>query len=327
MKHVKLNVEGMHCGGCESIIENALASLDGIEQVSADYPTGSVDIRFDNDKTDLAEIQKTIEESGYSVVSQEQISDIPEQPRTRPMWLKLLFALIAVMATVAIMIAARKIISSIHPAGFEQPSQRQHNLPDWIDNRVALHWHVWWFCPQLYRTGCRRWSLFLAVSFALWYRKNIFLCHVRRLIRTTWFDNQHYPFYTRHHQPGGWRFFNLVWHEYAGYFCRTKTRPHQTAQEHDSVCHRTKKAFTQSLSHRFFLGLSAWLRAASGHVCHGRRQQRSIAGRKNSDLVWIGHPARPAQLWLYNPDFFSGRHPSFFPVIGRHSDFCRLNDV
>ncbi len=109
MKHVKLNVEGMHCGGCESIIENALASLDGIEQVSADYPTGSVDVRFDNDKTDLAEIQKTIEESGYSVVSQEQISDIPEQPRTRPMWLKLLFALIAVMATVAIMIAARKL--------------------------------------------------------------------------------------------------------------------------------------------------------------------------------------------------------------------------
>jgi len=109
MKHVKLNVEGMQCGGCETIIENALDLLDGIEQVSANYPTGSVEIRFDEDKTDLTEIQKTIEESGYSVVSQEQMSDSSQQPHGRPMWLKLLLALIAVIATIAIMIAARKL--------------------------------------------------------------------------------------------------------------------------------------------------------------------------------------------------------------------------
>jgi len=72
-----------------------------VEQLSADYSSGSVNIRFDDDKISLEEIQQVIEASGYPIVSQE--------PNGKPLWLKLLLALVAVILIVVVMIGARKL--------------------------------------------------------------------------------------------------------------------------------------------------------------------------------------------------------------------------
>jgi len=101
MRQVKFNVTGMRCSGCETIIETAVTPLEGVELVSANYPSGSVEVSFDEDKLSLKDIQKVIETSGYPIES--------HKPGSKPLWLKLIFALIAVIAIAIVMIAARKL--------------------------------------------------------------------------------------------------------------------------------------------------------------------------------------------------------------------------
>lgn len=44
----QLNIQGMHCGGCESIIEEALADIDGVIDVKADYASAQCSINDEN---------------------------------------------------------------------------------------------------------------------------------------------------------------------------------------------------------------------------------------------------------------------------------------
>jgi len=101
MQQVKFHVTGMQCGGCETIIETAVTPLEGVDQVAADYPLGTVEVCFDEDKTSLKDIQNVIKLSGYPIASQ--------QASGKPLWLKLIFALVAIILMVIIMIAARKL--------------------------------------------------------------------------------------------------------------------------------------------------------------------------------------------------------------------------
>ena len=49
---------GMHCHGCEHIIERAARSLPGVRRISADYPTETVSVDFDSGLTSLDEISR-----------------------------------------------------------------------------------------------------------------------------------------------------------------------------------------------------------------------------------------------------------------------------
>ncbi len=101
MQQVKLNVTGMQCDGCETTIEAAVSQMEGVENISASYPSGIVEVIFDTDKVNLKTIQKTIEESGY------QISTPTEKANTSGY--KVIFSLLAVIALVLVMIGARKV--------------------------------------------------------------------------------------------------------------------------------------------------------------------------------------------------------------------------
>ena len=77
----KIKAKGMHCQSCESLIEGSLAKLDGIVDAKADYPTETVKITFDPEKTDIAGILDTIGEKGYdcSLIKDEVIKSAPER--------------------------------------------------------------------------------------------------------------------------------------------------------------------------------------------------------------------------------------------------------
>lgn len=62
---VKFSVKGMHCPGCETIVEQAAKRLPGVQHVSADYGTQTVLVRFDKAKTDLFGLFRAIELKGY----------------------------------------------------------------------------------------------------------------------------------------------------------------------------------------------------------------------------------------------------------------------
>lgn len=66
MKETKIKVEGMVCGGCESRVQNALKTIEGIEDVKADHSTGLV-VVTSKDEIDENVMKEKIEDIGFEV--------------------------------------------------------------------------------------------------------------------------------------------------------------------------------------------------------------------------------------------------------------------
>ena len=62
MKETVLNVNGMVCGGCENRVKNALKTIEGVEDVTADHTTGKVTVISEQS------IKEKIEDIGFDVV-------------------------------------------------------------------------------------------------------------------------------------------------------------------------------------------------------------------------------------------------------------------
>lgn len=67
MKEIKLNVEGMTCGGCENRIKNALSEIEGVESVTANHETKEVTITL-NAEVEEDTLKETITDLGFEVV-------------------------------------------------------------------------------------------------------------------------------------------------------------------------------------------------------------------------------------------------------------------
>lgn len=66
MKEMKLKIEGMMCTGCENRVQNALKTIDGVEEVKANHEDGSVKIKA-NDNVEISTIKEKVEDIGYEV--------------------------------------------------------------------------------------------------------------------------------------------------------------------------------------------------------------------------------------------------------------------
>lgn len=64
--NVKLNVEGMSCGGCAKKVEGALKNVGAEGKV--DLAAKSVTVGYDENKVSLDEIKDAIVNVGYTVV-------------------------------------------------------------------------------------------------------------------------------------------------------------------------------------------------------------------------------------------------------------------
>jgi len=61
-------VKGMHCASCASIVERAVAKIEGVEEISVNNGTENVKISFDASKTSPDIFNKKLEPLGYSLV-------------------------------------------------------------------------------------------------------------------------------------------------------------------------------------------------------------------------------------------------------------------
>ena len=66
MERIELNVEGMHCKSCETLIKEDLEEIDNIQNVKADNSTGKVSIEYDG-TLPMDRIKDVIKELGFSV--------------------------------------------------------------------------------------------------------------------------------------------------------------------------------------------------------------------------------------------------------------------
>jgi sulfite exporter TauE/SafE/copper chaperone CopZ/LysM repeat protein len=69
---ITFHARGMHCHGCEHVIEAAIKKLAGVRSVSASYPTETVVVDYDADTTNFAAIRDRVEQNGYRVVLTEE---------------------------------------------------------------------------------------------------------------------------------------------------------------------------------------------------------------------------------------------------------------
>ncbi|WP_051335758.1 sulfite exporter TauE/SafE family protein [Methylocapsa acidiphila] len=75
---VSLRARGMHCSGCEHIIEEAARELAGVRKIKADYPTETVSVSFDPSSTTVQEICAVIARKGYRCAP---LEEAPPRPR------------------------------------------------------------------------------------------------------------------------------------------------------------------------------------------------------------------------------------------------------
>ena len=68
LQTIEFQIEGMTCTGCEEHVNNEVYKLDGILNSTASYENGNAIVKFDNSKTNIVEIEKAIEKTGYSII-------------------------------------------------------------------------------------------------------------------------------------------------------------------------------------------------------------------------------------------------------------------
>ncbi len=67
MEKAVLNVKGMKCGGCENTIRDAVRGDAGVVSVKADRQAATVEVEFDQARTNVDAIKKLITAQGYTV--------------------------------------------------------------------------------------------------------------------------------------------------------------------------------------------------------------------------------------------------------------------
>lgn len=67
LKNEHLPIVGMRCVGCETILEDVLKLIPGVQSAKANHSGACVDVRFDDVRVRLSQIIAAIEDKGYAV--------------------------------------------------------------------------------------------------------------------------------------------------------------------------------------------------------------------------------------------------------------------
>lgn len=114
---VTFRAHGMHCHGCEHIIERSLRSLPGVRRAVASYPTETVTVEFDPHAVGFDAIRESVEENGYRVEMGER--------REKPLLLRLAMFAAAAAGLAGLIYVDTRWISA-------------HGSPD-----IAQHMSLW----------------------------------------------------------------------------------------------------------------------------------------------------------------------------------------
>ena len=68
----RFDVTGMTCSACSSHVEKSVSKLTGVENVSVNLPTNSMQVEFDENKLDTAGIIKAVEDAGYGAAVKDE---------------------------------------------------------------------------------------------------------------------------------------------------------------------------------------------------------------------------------------------------------------
>ena len=65
MQETTLKIGGMTCGGCVVNVEKILRGIDGVERADVSLDEGLARVRFDAQRTSVAELVDAVEDAGF----------------------------------------------------------------------------------------------------------------------------------------------------------------------------------------------------------------------------------------------------------------------
>ena len=69
MESVKLNVQGMTCGGCVASVTRVLKAVPGVTEAAVTLQPGVANVTYDPARTQPAALRAAIEDAGFDVVA------------------------------------------------------------------------------------------------------------------------------------------------------------------------------------------------------------------------------------------------------------------
>lgn len=73
--HIRLDIEGMTCTGCEQSVKHALLEKNGVLEASSSYKEGIADIKFDKNLVVIEELSEAVvQATGYKVTNHQIIN-------------------------------------------------------------------------------------------------------------------------------------------------------------------------------------------------------------------------------------------------------------
>ena len=74
IQKVEFTIKGMTCSGCEHHVKTEISKLKGIVEVMVSYDKGNAVVKFDSKQTNIQEIEKAINSTGYKSLKSKIIS-------------------------------------------------------------------------------------------------------------------------------------------------------------------------------------------------------------------------------------------------------------
>lgn len=74
IQRVEFTIKGMTCSGCEHHVKTEISKLKGIIEVVVSYDKGNAVVKFDSKQTNIQEIEKAINSTGYKSLKSKIIS-------------------------------------------------------------------------------------------------------------------------------------------------------------------------------------------------------------------------------------------------------------
>ena len=74
IQKVEFTIKGMTCSGCEHHVKTEISKLKGIVEVVVSYEKGNAIVKFDSKQTNIEEIEKAINSTGYKSLKSKIIS-------------------------------------------------------------------------------------------------------------------------------------------------------------------------------------------------------------------------------------------------------------
>ena len=96
--HSKLNITGMTCASCARLVEKAILEVNGVDNVMVNIATNIATFEYDESKTNLQKIIKTVEKTGYKAVLQDVSNSFDNQIKNvkiaaKRFWLAFVFTM------------------------------------------------------------------------------------------------------------------------------------------------------------------------------------------------------------------------------------------